>query len=150
MKRKIRLTESDLHKIINNILKEASFDDIDFSRTHGIDLSDSYVSPKEVKEKVLALQTAIKDVMDLMNGGSAGKAFNKELWNACYQFYIFITQYYIELKKECSSYEGHWEEDHSDIPYIRKYDDDYAIQHYYGKNGKKLPDDYFKRNFKPH
>lgn len=130
-------------------IKEA-YDDIDFSKTPGIDLSDAYYSPKEIKEKVLALQTAIKDVMDIMNGAYAGKAFSKEMWDRCYDFYNFISEYYIELKQDCRSWEGSWEEDHSDVPYIRKYGDDCTIPSYYGKDGKRLPDDYFKRNFKPH
>lgn len=160
---KFKLNENDLRKIIsetlkenydkwvkdNNILKEA-YNDIDFSRTPGIDLSDAYYSPKEIKEKVLALQTALTDVMDIMNGEYAGKAFGKEMWNRCYDFYNFISEYYIELKRNCSSYEGSWEEDHSDVPYIRKYGEGSTIPNYYGKDGKRLPDDYFKRNFKPH
>lgn len=165
---KIRLTESDLNRIINEsikkcvnntsapktkkrkAIKEGAYDDIDFSKTPGIDLSDAYYSPKEIKEKVLALQTAIKDVMNIMNGAYAGEAFSKEMWDRCYDFYKFIKEYYIELKKDCRNYKGSWTEDHSDIPFIRKYGEECSIPNYYGKDGNRLSDDYFKRNFKPH
>ena len=162
---KIRLTESELNRIINGSIKKCvnntsapesekrktikeSYDDIDFSKTPGIDLSDADVSPREIKEKVLALQTAIKDVMNICFYG--GKAFNKEMWDRCYDFYKFISEYYIELNKDCRNYKGSWTEDHSDIPFIRKYGEECSIPNYYGKDGNRLSDDYFKRNFKPH
>lgn len=150
-KRILKLNESQLRKIIKESLDEIDYSNFDFSKTRGIDLSDTNfgVTPREVKEKVLALQKAITDVMDMMNGCGAGKAFDEEMWDKCYDFYNFINQYYIELKNNYTNYEGSWEEDHSDIPFIRKYDDDYGIQNYYDRNGKQIDDKFFRSNFKP-
>lgn len=151
-KRILKLNESQLRKIIKESLDEIDYSNFDFSKTDGIDLSDTCygVTPRIVKEKILALQKAIIDVMDMMNGGGAGKAFDKEMSRRCYDFYNFITQYIIELKQTHTNYEGTWEEDHSDIPFIRKYDDDSAIPNYYDKNGKVVDDRTFRSNFKPH
>jgi hypothetical protein len=137
---------------MTKIINEIDYSNFDFSKTNGIDLSDTCfgVTPKIVKEKLSALQNAIKDVMDIMNGDSAGKSFSNEMWDKCYDFYNFISKYYVELKQNCSNFEGSWEEDHSDIPFIRKYNDDYGIPNYYGKDGKQIDSKSFRSNFKPH
>ena len=156
MKRTIRLKESELRHIISEsvskMINEIDYSNFDFSKTPGIDLSDTHfgVTPKEVKEKLLALQNAIKDVMDIMNGNGAGKSFSKEMWDKCYDFYKFISRYYVQLKQQCRDIEGSWEEDHSDIPFIRKYDDDFGIPNYYGKDGKVIDNKTFRSNYKPH
>lgn len=156
MKKTIRLTEGELRRIISEsvskMINEIDYSNFDFSKTPGIDLSDTCfgVTPKIVKEKLLALQNAIKDVMDIMNGNGAGKAFSKEMWDKCYDFYEFISRYYVQLKQQCRDIKGSWEEDHSDIPFIRKYDDDFGIPNYYGKDGKVIDDKTFRTNYKPH
>ena len=94
-------------------------------------------------------QDALKDVMELTNGDRAGKELSRELSRECYNFYNFISEYYIELDMECRDCEGSWEEDHSDIPFIRKYDD-YSLQDYYDKNGKPIDRSRFRKNYKPH
>lgn len=151
MKRIIRLTESDLHRLVEQALNEIDYSNFDFSKTRGLDISDSDVySPQEIKEKVLAAQTAVKDLLDIMNGDNAGRNFGKEMWDGCYDFYRFITKYAIELKQDCRSIEGSWEEDHSDIPFIRKYDDEFMIDNYYDKQGNPVDRNSFRQNFKPH
>lgn len=150
-KRTLKLNESQLRKIIKESLNEIDYSNFDFSKTNGIDLSDTCYgfTPKEVKERLLALQNAINAVMDMMNGSGAGSAFTREMWDRCYDFYNFITQYLVELKQTHTNYEGTWEEDHSDIPFIRKYDDDYAIPNYYDRDGKQIDSKTFRSNFKP-
>jgi hypothetical protein len=156
-KKLVKLTEGDLHRIIKESVKkminEIDYSNFDFSKTDGIDLSDidpGYaISPREIKEKVKRLQDALKDVMDLTNGNVAGKNFSREMWDECYNFYRFISKYYIELDKECRSIEGSWKEDHSDIPFIRKYTDDFGIPNYYGKDGNPIDRKSFRTDFKP-
>jgi hypothetical protein len=149
-KRTLKLNESQLRKIIKESLNEIDYSNFDFSKTRGIDLSDrSYGDdPKEIKEHILRLQKEIKSFMDILSNCSP--TLFEEMWDECYGFYNFITQYYIELKNNYTNYEGTWEEDHSDIPFIRKYDDDYGIPNYYDKNGKQIDDKFFRTNFKPH
>lgn len=151
-KQTIKLNESQLRNIIREAINEIDYSNFDFSKTRGIDLSDTCfgVTPREVKEKVLALQKAITDVMEMMNGAGAGKAFDKEMWNKCYDFNKFISKYYVELKTNYADLEGSWEEDHSDIPFMRKMDDDYGIPNYYDKEGKVIDRKTFRTNFKPH
>lgn len=156
MKKTIRLTESDLHNVIQEAVKkivnEVDHSNFDFSRTPGIDLTDidpGYnISPAEIKQKLLNLQNALKEVMDLTNGDMAGRNFSSEMFDKCYDFYNFIGQYMVELKSNCANYEGSWEEDHSDIPFIRKYGDDFEIPPYYTKDGNRVPDESFRQNFK--
>lgn len=156
MKQTIRLKESELRHMISEAVKktlnEIDYSNFDFSKTPGIDLSDTCfgVTPKIVKEKLQALQNAVKDVMDITNGQASGKAFSREMFDKCYDFYKFISRYYVELNKQCRDIKGSWEEDHSDIPFIRKYDDDFGIPNYYGKDGKVIDDKTFRTNYKPH
>ena len=158
MKQQIKITESDLHKIIKEsvkkVINEIDYSNFDFSKTDGIDLSDIdpgyQISPKEVKEKVKRLQYSLKDVMELTNGSVAGRNFSREMWDECYNFYRFISRYYIELEKDCRDFEGSWKEDHSDIPFIRKYGEDSSIPNYYGKDGKVIDDKSFRTDYKPH
>lgn len=157
----MKLSEKQLRNIIRKRLSEATetksgwdFSNVDFSKTPGINLPADdeggwYHSPKEIKEKLQALQNAVKDVMDLMNGDQAGSEFSKEMWDECYRFYTFISQYYVELVKDCSDFQGSWEEDHTNVPFIRKYTDDYGIPNYFDKTGKQVGDETFRQNFKP-
>ena len=153
-----RLTESNLRNMIREAIKssinEVNFSNFDFSKTPGIDLRDIKkdwgVTPADVKQKLGALQTALKDVMELTNGAIAGENFSKAMWDKCYDFYQFISQYMVELKKDCRGYDGTWQEDHSDIPFIRQYGEDSEIPPYYTKDGNIVGDEHFRTNFQPH
>ena len=157
MKQTIRLNEAQLKSVVAEAVRrcvnEADYSDFDFSRTRGVNLpvddSGRYAQPREIKEKLKRLQDALKDVMELTNGDRAGKELSRELSRECYNFYNFISEYYIELDMECRDCEGSWEEDHSDIPFIRKYDD-YSLQDYYDKSGKPIDRSRFRKNYKPH
>ena len=155
---KYRISEKGLRRMIREAVRssinEVDYSNFDFSKTPGIDLRDANadwgVAPADIKQKLQALQTALKDVMELTNGAVAGKNFSDAMWDRCYDFYRFISQYMVELKKECSSIDGTWEEDHSDIPFIRKYGEGSEIPPYYTKDGKMVDDNHFRTNFRPH
>lgn len=150
MKQTKKINESQLRNIIREAISEIDYSNFDFSKTRGIDLSDrSYgCDPKEIKEHILRLQKDIKSFMDILSYCSP--TLFDEMWKECYNFYNFISKYYIELKNNYANHEGSWEEDHSDIPFIRKYDDDYGIPNYYDKEGNVVDDKTFRTNFKPH
>ena len=158
MKRRIRLSESELRKVIGRsvrkALNEGEWDDIDFSRTRGVRLPDGgddwCLSPREIKTKIQALQDALKDVMDMTNGNRAGDELSNELFDGCYKFYNFISQYMVELVSHCRDINGSWDEDKSDMPFIRKYDDNSTVQSYYDKQGNALGRERFGSNYKPH
>ena len=158
MGKRIRLSESQLKGIIGKsvrrILSEGDWDDIDFSRTRGVKLPDGsdgmYSNPREVKEKIKALQDALNDVMDMTDTNMAGDELSNELFDGCYQFYKFISQYLIELNDHCSDVNGSWDEDKSGMPFIRKYNDDCVVDSYYDKQGNALGRERFGKNYKEH
>lgn len=157
-KQTIRLNESQLRHIVkesvSKLIREGDWDDIDFSKTRGVRLPDGgddwFLSPREIKTKIRALQDALKDVMNMTNGNMAGDELSNELFHECYDFYKFISQYMVELNDHCSDVNGSWDEDKSDMPFIRKYGDDYNVDAYYDKQGKALGRERFGSNFKPH
>lgn len=157
-KQVIRLNESQLRRIVkesvSKLLREGDWDDIDFSKTRGVRLPDGgddwYLSPMEIKTKIQTLQDALQDVMDMTNGNRAGDELSNELFDGCYKFYNFISQYKVELVSHGKDANGSWVEDKSDLPFIRKYDDDSTVQSYYDRQGNAIGRERFRSNFKPH
>ena len=152
--------------IIRKVVEESSrmtlreddkYGDIDFSRTNGVRLpsggddSGFHFTPRETKGALRNLQNALIKVMDMLNGAAMGEEITKELWDQCYSFYNFISQYYIEMDDECRDIKGTWTQNHADVPFIRKYTDDFTIPPFYNKNGEQIDErERFGSNFQPH
>ena len=53
------------------------------------------------------------------------------------------------MKLAGRTFDGSFEEDHTDIPFIRKFGEDCSIPPYYGNDGKPIDHTYFRTKFKP-